>query len=203
MPDRPARRGVKRTTRSTSRVSRQTARANLTADDALRLRAKGYTYLEIANELGISKGKAYERVIARVAEVPAEDLDVVRGVELGRIDEAYRRMCELQDAWMPYALGTAMVPVRDPETGETVGEEPMQVPSEKAADVVLKAIDRKAKLFEARFKWSGAAAALAAAAPKDPALAGSVAEADDFLAQEVAKLNELLAANRQGPSTMS
>lgn len=55
--------------------------------DAAALRAKGWTYQRIANELGFaSKGKAHEAVQRAFADIPSEDIEEARRLDLERID---------------------------------------------------------------------------------------------------------------------
>jgi hypothetical protein len=55
--------------------------------DAAALRAKGWTYQRIANELGFaSKGKAHEAVQRAFADIPTEDVEAAKRLDLERID---------------------------------------------------------------------------------------------------------------------
>ena len=68
---------------SRQKVSKTTAKAL----QALKLRAAGYTYQQIAEKLGYSsKSGAHSAVMRQLQQIPAENLEQVRSLELDRLD---------------------------------------------------------------------------------------------------------------------
>lgn len=85
--------------------------------DALRLREHGKTYREISAILDVSVKVAYEDVQDALAEITREPAEAVLQIELTRLDEVYERMRDVM----------------------------VQTSDTKAAEVVLKTLDRRAK----------------------------------------------------------
>ena len=54
--------------------------------EALRLRSRGYTYQQIADNMGCSKPTAFERVKRALAAIPAEAAEEYRRLENDRLD---------------------------------------------------------------------------------------------------------------------
>src|SRR5450755_3919113 len=55
--------------------------------DAAALRARGWTFQRIANELGYAdKGRARDGVLRAFAEIPSEDTEAARRLDLERLD---------------------------------------------------------------------------------------------------------------------
>ena len=57
-------------------------------DQALKLRARGKVYREIAEEMGIGQTTAYEYVQDAMAEIPRESAEIVFNIDLDRLDKA-------------------------------------------------------------------------------------------------------------------
>lgn len=85
---------------------------------AVALRASGATYREIAATLGVSLHAAHDAVKRALAAVPVESVDALRAVEGERLDHIWAALA-------PAALGG----------------------DEKAAAVLVRISDRRAKLF--------------------------------------------------------
>jgi hypothetical protein len=54
--------------------------------EALRLRSLGWTYQRIADNIGVTKATAYNRVQRALAAIPAEAVDEFRRLEMERLD---------------------------------------------------------------------------------------------------------------------
>ena len=54
--------------------------------EALKMRSRGFTYQQIADNMGCSKGAAYQRVSRALASIPAEAVDEYRRLEGERLD---------------------------------------------------------------------------------------------------------------------
>lgn len=94
--------------------------------EALRLRRDGYTYQQIASALGVSVSRAHDLVTGayrQLREELSETADDALQLDLSRLDGLLR-------AHWPRAVGA--------------GAEP---PDPKSAEVVLKMIDRRARLL--------------------------------------------------------
>jgi len=85
--------------------------------DALALRLEGKTYRTIGAALGVTVKQAYDDVQDALSEITREPAEAVLQMELERLDEVYEHM--------------RRVMVREGDT--------------KAAEVVLKSLDRRAK----------------------------------------------------------
>lgn len=57
-------------------------------DQALKLRARGKLYREIADEMGIGQTTAYQYVRDAVDEIPRESADIVFNLDVDRLDTA-------------------------------------------------------------------------------------------------------------------
>lgn len=133
--------------------------------EAAALRAKGRTYQQVADELGYaSKGKAFEAVRRAFAEIPTEDAEDARALDLERIDrliEAAWEVLERQHVTVSQGkiVGRFKGFVRDPDTGEVVrgdDDKPIAEYEELEDDApVLAAIDRIEKLIARRGKIIG------------------------------------------------
>ena len=55
-------------------------------------RLEGCTYQEIADEYGVTKNAVYSAVVALMTEMPAEDAESLRKMELARLDRQFRRL---------------------------------------------------------------------------------------------------------------
>lgn len=108
--------GNGRFTRTTNSVRRDA--------EAASLRARGYSFQRIADELGFaSKGKAHDAVTRAYADIPGEDVKQARQLDLDRIDRL------IEQAWdimlRPHVavsqgrvVGKQVGWQRDPETNE-------------------------------------------------------------------------------------
>ena len=77
------------------------ARAHLKQKDAFQLRAEGYSYRQISDELGISIGSAYQLVEKAFKERPIEQIELERAKRLEQLDEQAKRQRELIEKWLP------------------------------------------------------------------------------------------------------
>lgn len=87
-------------------------------DQALKLRARGKLYREIAEDLGIGQTTAYDYVQAAMKEIPRENAEIVFNLDVDRLDKA-------MDALWPAVL-----------EGDV-----------KAIEAMLKIHDKRVKLF--------------------------------------------------------
>jgi predicted transcriptional regulator len=85
--------------------------------EALRLRSLGYTYQRIADEMGVTKTAAYERVNRALAAIPLEEVERYRTIQREQLDR-------LMASWLPEAIAG----------------------NPKAAEIVLKIIEKRSKL---------------------------------------------------------
>lgn len=96
---------------------------------AVQMRLRGKSYSEIGAVLGITKQAAHQLVTAAFEEMrtqTAEDTEQLRQIELARLEE-------LHDRFMPLTQAA---------------EDPVLIDAaKKAADIVLKAAERRAKLL--------------------------------------------------------
>ncbi len=58
--------------------------------EALRLRSKGYTYREIADQLSVDTSTAYRRTQRALAAIPQEDVTQYRALEAQRLDAMHQ-----------------------------------------------------------------------------------------------------------------
>jgi hypothetical protein len=136
---------------------------------AARLRAKGWTYPRIADELGYdSRATAYHAVQRVLKETVQEPGDELRTLELQRLDDMYRHaMSVLERQHVTVSNGKVV----------HLGDEPLIDDAP-----VLAAIDRLLKIQERRAKLLG----LDAPVKKDVALTDERAAAIEALAEELA-----------------
>ncbi len=77
----------------------KTAPKNLKAEEkrwkAFEMRASGHSYRQIAEALGVSKGRAVQYVQEALARFPAEDVETYRRLELERLDHLTRILMPL------------------------------------------------------------------------------------------------------------
>jgi len=73
-------------------------------DEALRLRARGKLYREIAEELGCSEGTAHGWVSDAMAEIPRESAETVFHIELDRLDMAQKALLPGVEAGDPKSI---------------------------------------------------------------------------------------------------
>jgi len=85
--------------------------------DTLKLRSLGWSYQRVADEMGISKGAAYKRCQRALAAIPAEAVDEYRQIQREQLDA-------LMASWLPEAIAG----------------------NPKAAEIVLKVIEKRSKL---------------------------------------------------------
>jgi predicted transcriptional regulator len=70
----------------TSSASVRTEEQAILDTEALRLRSSGMTYQKIADQLGVTKQTAYNRVQRALAAIPYEAVEEYRRIEGGRLD---------------------------------------------------------------------------------------------------------------------
>jgi hypothetical protein len=164
--------------------------------DAAALRAQGWTFQRIANELGYAnKGKARDGVLRAFAEIPYEDLEAARRLDLERIDRLIEQAWQVMErGHVAYSNGQV---VRR-RTGETEMDDdgfpvldkagkPVPVYEEVQDDgPVLAAIDRIRALLERRAKITGYEA---------PSRSRIEVITADVIESEIARLEGELAAN--------
>lgn len=73
-------------------------------NEALRLRARGKLYREIAEELGCSEGTAHGWVSDAMAEIPRESAETVFHIELDRLDMAQKALLPGVEAGDPKSI---------------------------------------------------------------------------------------------------
>lgn len=73
-------------------------------NEALRLRARGKLYREIAAELGCSEGTAHGWVSDAMAEIPRESAETVFHIELDRLDMAQKALLPGVEAGDPKSI---------------------------------------------------------------------------------------------------
>ena len=116
--------------RSTSDI-----KARLRAVEAVKLKTAGYSYDEIAAQLGYaSRSGAFGAVKSTVDAWESESVDQMRKQENARLDR-------LLKAHEPFAIG-GDTGDKDPDTGERVTLDP----NAQHADIVLKTIRERARL---------------------------------------------------------
>jgi hypothetical protein len=132
---------------------------------AAELRAMGWTFQRIADELGYAnRQKAKDGVDRAIAEVPTEAVEQAKHLDLERIDRLIAAAWEVLErkhvtVSQGRIVGRFAGFAKDPDTGETVRNadgEPMPVYDELEDDApVLNAIDRLEKLIARRGKILG------------------------------------------------
>ncbi|MEU4574841.1 hypothetical protein [Nonomuraea sp. NPDC023979] len=112
--------------------------------EAARLRSRGLTYRQIAEQLGMAgPGKAHEAVKRVLAETVADAAEDLRQVELERLDQMYQAALKVLEG-EHYAVSHGKVVYLEGETTPLADNGP-----------VLAAIDRLLKIQERRAKLLG------------------------------------------------
>lgn len=112
--------------------------------EAARLRTRGLTYRQIADELGMAgPGKAHEAVRRVLAETTQEAANDLRMVELERLDQMYQAALKVLET-EHYAVSHGRIIYRDDDGKPLADDGP-----------VLAAIDRLLKIQERRAKLLG------------------------------------------------
>lgn len=114
----------------------------ITDIEAARLRMKGHSYPEIAEAMGISVSGAYAKVQRAIRDLPREDVEEARNLELAKLDAAERAVWKV--------LERAHVTIAP--SGKVVTLE--GVPVEDDAPI-LNAVDRLVKISTQRAKLLG------------------------------------------------
>lgn len=132
--------------------------------EAAGLRARGYSFQRIADELGFaSKGKAHEAVTRAYADIPSEDVAEAKRLDLERINRL------IEQAWdimlRPHVavsqgrvVGKQVGWQRDPETNEVLRDgdgAPIPLyedvmddgPSDKAINTINRLLERRARMI--------------------------------------------------------
>lgn len=132
--------------------------------EAASLRARGYSFQRIADELGFaSKGKAHEAVQRAYADIPGEDVREAKRLDLERIDRL------IEQAWdimlrshvavsQGRVVGKQVGWQRDPETDEVLRDgdgAPLPLyedvlddgPRDKAVNTINRLLERRARMI--------------------------------------------------------
>jgi hypothetical protein len=112
--------------------------------EALRLKREHLSWEQIARRMGWSQGSVAARAVSRaLSEVPTQDIEEVRKVEIERLDELAMRakVIMLRRHYAISANGRAAV---HPETGEVLEDDG---PSLQALDRLLRIQERRARLL--------------------------------------------------------
>lgn len=131
--------------------------------EAARLRGRGWSYQRIANELGVSKGTAYEAVRRALNDTLTEPAAEARTLELERLDEMHAAvLAVLEREHVTVSQGKVVrrrVGVETDDNGAEVldGEgKPIPVYEDVLDDApVLQAVDRLLRIAERRAKLLG------------------------------------------------
>jgi hypothetical protein len=132
--------------------------------DAAALRAKGWSFQRIANELGFaSKGKAHDAVSRAFADIPTEDTEEAKRLDLERIDRLLEFTWDvLEREHVTISDGHVVrrkIGTEHDENGyERLDDEGKPTPLYEDVmddDPVLRSVDRIAKLLERRAKIIG------------------------------------------------
>jgi hypothetical protein len=111
--------------------------------EAARLRVRGLTYRQIADDLGFAgPGKAYEAVKRVLADTVAEAADDLRAVELERLDRMYQAALKVMEA-DHFAVSHGKVIYLDGDSKPLADSGPALA----AMDRLLKIQERRAKLL--------------------------------------------------------
>lgn len=116
--------------------------------EAVKLRVRGKSYQQIADDLGISKGQAFADVkanLASTADERKEDTDRARDIELMRLDNAIERVTRILERDFGITF--------DGDLDKLLEE------LSDGSELVLKAADRLVKLSSERSKLLGLYAA--------------------------------------------
>lgn len=167
--------------------------------DAAALRAKGWTYQRIANELGFaSKGKAHEGVARAFRDIPSEDSEEAKRLDLERIDRlievAWDVLERLHVSVSDGHVVRRQIGVERDEQGVVTLDgqgQPIPVYEELLDDgPTLNAIDRISRLLERRAKIIGYEA---------PARSRVEVITEDAVDAEIARLEAKLGARDPDP----
>ncbi|WP_220183368.1 hypothetical protein [Sphaerisporangium album] len=126
--------------------------------EACRLRARGYTYEQIAVELKMSgKGRAYDAVQRALADTVREPAEEVRQLEVLRLDELYRAALAVMENTHYVVSHGKIVRLGEPyidDDGEAAVDDDQGAPLVDDAPV-LAAIDRMLRIQERRARLLG------------------------------------------------
>lgn len=112
---------------------------------------RGYSFRELAKEIGVSLAVAHSDVRTALGEakkLSQDELDAERSLELHRIDTALRVVAKILDGIAFESLGDARAAA---ESADLDVEEMLS----NGSELELKAIDRQVKLQEQRAKLLG------------------------------------------------
>jgi hypothetical protein len=109
---------------------------------AAAMKRKGLSYQVIADTLGIALSTAYVAVENAMKEIPFEDADTLRKVELAHLERAQERVLEILDA--RHVAVSASGKVVYTETGGPVLDDTVAL---KAVETLTKVQARRAKLL--------------------------------------------------------
>lgn len=113
--------------------------------EAAALRAKSWTYQQIADHLGITKSSAHEAVQRALADTLAEPAEALRTLELERLDGMWRAVQGVLERKHLTVSNGRVVQIPN-EAGELVPVED-DAPILQAVDRLLKIQERRAKLL--------------------------------------------------------
>lgn len=111
--------------------------------EALKLRQKGHTYLQIARDLGFSQSLAEQYIkeaLKRLSEEQAEVTEHYRALEISRLDDLYAKAYEVLEA-QHYLVSAGNLVYRDGE--ELLDDTPVL----RAIDRLLRISERRARLL--------------------------------------------------------
>lgn len=150
---------------------------------AAELRSKSKSYRQIAGELGVSPGTAYQMVQRGIKEIPTEGAEEARRIELAKLDTVE------QAAWTVLESLHFVMVASGPNAGEIVYHPDR--PDEPLADSapVLAAIDRIVKTSESRRRMLGLDA---------PRQVAHTVVTEDFVDREIQRLTDELKRNDPG-----
>lgn len=109
---------------------------------AAQMKRRGSTYQVIADTLGIALSTAYAAVESAMAEIPFEDADTLRKIEMAHLDKAQEKTLEILDS--RHVAISASGKVVYSETGDEVLDDSVSL---KAAETLVKIQTRRAKLL--------------------------------------------------------
>jgi hypothetical protein len=113
--------------------------------EALKLRITGRTIRQIADALGYSVGAVHKAISEEIAAIPAEAVGDLREVEGARLDADEQRLGELIEAHFDHATQEVVMGAGDlPGSG-----------SDRAADIVVKAVAQRTSIRAQRAKLFG------------------------------------------------
>lgn len=108
---------------------------------AAQMKRRGCSYQVIADSLGIALSTAYAAVEAAMREIPFEDADTLRKIELAHLEKAQEKALEILDA-RHIAISASGKPVYD--NGLPVLDDSVAL---KAIDSIVKIQGRRSKLL--------------------------------------------------------